>query len=79
MWNKLLSSLDTYSKGWSARKLSAFASILVAVYITINYTTPAFFIEALMVWLGFAATCLGLVHHEQLRKIKQDPPADPPV
>ena len=36
LFNNLIKSFTTDSEGWSARKLSAFAGVVTAIYITIK-------------------------------------------
>lgn len=77
---KFIASFDTHTKGWSARKLSAFVSVLISAIATFYYLEPQYLVEVLVVWLGFAATCLGFVHFEQLNKNKNEtntPTPDP--
>ena len=70
MWEKLLKSFDNSKDGYSGRKLSAFAGVFVATYITFKYIEPQYLIEAIMVWLCFSLLCLGIVTIEQIVKLK---------
>lgn len=58
---KLFASLDNHSLGYSGRKLSALAGVLVGVYITVHEIPKTDLITALYAWLGFALLCLGIV------------------
>jgi hypothetical protein len=67
--NNLIASFKTGDGGWSARKLTAFASIVVAVYVT--YTLPLDMrLHALYAWQLLALLCLGIVTIEQIIKFK---------
>lgn len=67
---KLLSSLDTHSKGYSGRKLSALAGVMIAAYITIKELPESAQLHALYAWLLFVLVCLGIVTIEQIIKLK---------
>jgi hypothetical protein len=66
----IYNSLNTDKPGFSARKLSALAGILVSIYITIRYTTPENLDSVLITWLLFILLCLGLVTFSQLAQFK---------
>ena len=69
MFKKLFGSLDNTQDGWSARKLTAFASIITAIYVT--YTLPLDVrLHALYAWQALALLCLGIVTFEQILKFK---------
>jgi hypothetical protein len=77
---KLLSAFDTHSKGFSARKLSAFVIILCVVAIHIGWLKYAFRTEnfslmegLLMIDYAFIAACLGMTTYETIQKIKNKP------
>lgn len=67
---KLISSLDNHSQGFSGRKISAAIAVLTCVVISLLYTEPANAVHMVMVWLCFAAICLGIVTIEQVIKLK---------
>ena len=73
---KLIASFDNDNAGFSARKLSAFAAVATAIYITVKEIPKEFLIEALYAWLGFALLCLGIITLEQIIKFK-NPQNDP--
>lgn len=64
--NKILASFDNTTDGFSARKLSAFAGVIVSIIATFRFVDDKTIIEALMVWLVFALLCLGIVTAEQV-------------
>ncbi len=66
----LYNSLNTDKKGLSARKLSAFAAIVVAAKISLNHATPENADSLTNSWLLFGLLCLGLVTAAQLSQIK---------
>lgn len=68
--NNLINSFTTDKSGFSARKLSAFAAVIVAIYITVKLVPIAAQIDALYAWLFFALICLGIVTIEQIINLK---------
>jgi hypothetical protein len=60
-FKKLFASLDNHSLGYSGRKLSSLAGVMVGVYITVHEIPKTDLITALYAWLGFALLCLGIV------------------
>lgn len=66
----ILSSFDTQQGGYSARKLSAFLSIVIAAYFGFRFGNENNIIELTIIWLSFALICLGIVTLEQLTKFK---------
>ena len=70
LFNDLVKSFSTDSGGLSARKLSAFAAVMTAIYVTAKEIPVTDQIHALCAWLFFAAVCLGIVTAEQIIKLK---------
>ena len=69
MFKKLFASFDNNTLGYSARKLTAFASLCVAAGVT--YTLPADAkLHALYAWLLLVLLCLGIVTIEQIIRLK---------
>lgn len=69
MFKKLFASFDNTTLGFSARKLTAFASIVVASYVT--YMLPADArLHALYAWQILALLCLGIITIEQVIKLR---------
>jgi hypothetical protein len=66
---KLSNSLDTTSSGFSGRKLTALASIIIAAYVTYQLPADAK-LYALYSWQTLALLCLGIVTIEQIVKLK---------
>lgn len=62
----IISSFNTDKGGYSARKLSAFASVVTATYVTYNFGDKDNVVELTLSWLGFALLLLGVVTVEQL-------------
>lgn len=65
---KLEASFDNTPEGFSARKLSAFAGVVVAIVATFMFVDEKVIISALGEWLIFAMMCLGIVTAEQILK-----------
>lgn len=74
--NNLILSFTTDKDGYSARKLSAFAAVIVGIYITAKLIPVAAQIDALYAWLGFGLLCLGIVTVEQIINLKNNKPND---
>lgn len=70
VFTNILSSFDAHTLGYSARKLSAFAAVVVAIYITVKLLPQAAQIDALYAWLAFGLLCLGIVTIEQIINLK---------
>ncbi len=65
--NKLLQSADNSSNGYSARKLSAFYSIVIAAtFLSYKFGDVNNAVKLVDSWLIFAAVCLGLVTAPQI-------------
>lgn len=78
-FSKLISSLDTHSKGYSARKLTALAVILMIIVGHIffyRYCTRSdkwdLWVEVLIIDYGMIAVCLGLTTWENLKGKKDE-------
>jgi len=52
--------------GFSARKLSSFAAIVIAIYITVFNVKSDNAIEFVYAWLLFSLLCLGIITAAQL-------------
>lgn len=75
----ILKSLKTTSGGYSGRKLSAFASVCVSAFLSYLYTDKTILTTVLLIWLSFAALCLGIVTIEKIIQLKNgvmDKPED---
>jgi hypothetical protein len=68
LWDKLIASFDNTPDGFSARKLSAFTAIVVALIATFRFADQAVIVNTLMVWLAFALLCMGIITAEQILK-----------
>jgi hypothetical protein len=69
--DKLISGLDTHTKGFSARKMSAFVVILCCIAAHIKWIALGDFKELDMVLTidyGFISLCLGLTTYEAIKK-----------
>lgn len=73
---KITWSFDNSSSGFSARKLSAFWSVMVATLVTLYVTIydktasmiPVYFAG---IWLLYSLLCLGIVTAEQVLRFKE--------
>lgn len=70
IFTKLIRSFDNAPGGFSARKLSAFIAVMMAIYGTVHYVDGTTVINAIMVWLTFALLCLGIITAEQVLRFK---------
>lgn len=73
---KIESTFDTHTKGYSARKLTAFAFVVLAVFLAIKFTTPDNLAEVLVIILTFVAFCLGLVTAQNIINLKNGTTTD---
>jgi hypothetical protein len=65
----LISSFDAHTLGFSARKLSAFAGVVMAIVVTLKLPKDAY-LHAIYAWQTFALLCLGIVTIEQIIRLK---------
>lgn len=81
IFKKIDASLDTHSKGWSARKLTALFAVSMAAYITKFELPHEAQLHALYAWLLLVVMCLGIVTAEQIIKFKNghEKPTDTPI
>lgn len=68
--NNIIKSFTTEKGGFSSRKLSAFAGVMTAIYVTTLLLPKSEQINALYAWLLFALACLGLIRIEQIIELK---------
>jgi len=76
--NKIISSLDNHSKGFSARKLSALVIIICVIAAHVKWLSLGDLTmlgEILMIDYGFISVCLGLTTFESIKK-KDEPKQD---
>ncbi len=67
--NKLLASLDTHTKGYSGRKLTAMWAVLVGTAVTYVLPNEAK-LHALYSWQLLALLCLGIVTVQNIIQFK---------
>jgi hypothetical protein len=65
----LVASFTTDTLGFSARKLSAFAGVVMAIVVTLKLPKDAY-LHAIYAWQTFALLCLGIVTIEQIIRLK---------
>jgi len=78
--NNILNSFTTDKAGYSARKLSAFVGISVAIIVTFKLPKDAY-LHAVYAWQTFGLLCLGIVTIEQIIRLKNggDKETPPPT
>lgn len=69
--NKILSGLDTHTKGFSARKMSAFVVVIMVIITHAKWFKSdhwEYLGEVLMLDFSFIAVCLGLTTWQYIKK-----------
>jgi len=69
IFKDLVASFTTDTLGFSARKLSAFVGVVVAIVVTFKLPKDAY-LHAIYAWQTFALLCLGIVTAEQIIRFK---------
>lgn len=67
--HNVLNSFNTEKVGYSARKLSGFTGVVVAIYITVFNVKADNSLYFLQSWQVFILICLGLVSAESIIKL----------
>jgi hypothetical protein len=78
-FSKVISAFDNHSKGFSARKLSAFTIIVMVVICHIKWFKSdhwEYLGEVLALDFGFICVCLGMTTYESIKKKDVTPPAE---
>jgi hypothetical protein len=81
LWSDLYSAIHSFiigiwksffndKEGASARKLSAFAGLVIGYYITIYELPESQQFNALCIWLLYSLVCFGIIRAEQLIELK---------
>lgn len=73
--DNILGALDTHTKGFSARKLSAFVIICCVIVLHVKWFKSdrwEFLGEVLALDFGFVSVCLGMTTYESIKK-KEEP------
>ena len=68
--NKLISSLDTHTRGFSARKLTAFAVMLCVIAAHVKWLSLGDFAmlgEILLIDYAFVAALLGMTTYQSIK------------
>ncbi len=66
----LINSLNNTDSGFSARKLTAFALMILIAYVHYKYVDLSNAIEAILIDLGGVLLLLGIITFEQILKFK---------
>jgi hypothetical protein len=74
--NDILASFNNYEQGASARKLTAFALMILIAYSHVKFVDLTNVVEVLIIDLSGVLLCLGLVSFEQIIKLKNGGSAD---
>ena len=72
LFNNLFNSLNNQDSGFSARKLTAFALMVLIAYIHYKYVDLSNAIEAILIDLAGVLLLLGIVTMEQIIRFKGD-------
>ena len=70
IFNYVFHSFTNGPEGFSARKLSSFLAVIVAVVATFHFGGPSFVTELVLIWLGFSLLCLGIITIQQIIDFK---------
>lgn len=68
--NNLINSLNNTDLGFSARKLTAFALMVLIAYVHYKYVDLSNAIEAILIDLAGVLLLLGIITFEQILKFK---------
>ena len=74
--NKLIGALDTHTKGFSARKLSAFVVIVLIVITHVKWFKSDHWehLDAVLALdFGFISVCLGMTTYESIKTKPNEP------
>ena len=71
LFNNLIGSLNNTDSGFSARKLTAFALMVLIAYVHYKYVDLSNAIEAILIDLGGVLLLLGIVTFEQIIRFRE--------
>ena len=71
IFENLLNSLNNQDSGFSARKLTAFALMVLIAYVHYKYVDLSNAIEAILIDLGGVLLLLGIVTFEQIIRFRE--------
>jgi len=57
---------NSKTEGFSARKLSAFAGVMVAMIATFRFCDEKILVDVIIAWLLFALLCMGIITLQQV-------------
>ena len=67
----LIESLNTQDSGYSARKLTSFALMVLIAYVHYKYVDLSNAIEAILIDLGGVLLLLGIITFEQVIRFRE--------
>ena len=70
IFENLINSLNNKDSGWSARKLTALALMILIAYVHYKYVDLSNAIEAILIDLGGVLLLLGIITFEQILLFK---------
>lgn len=70
LFSDIYNSFFADDKGFSGRKLSGFAAVVIGALLTYKHGSPDNADALLITWLLFALMCLGLVTFQQILQFK---------
>ena len=73
----LINSLNNQDSGFSARKLTAFALMILIAYVHYKYVDLSNAIEAILIDLGGVLLLLGIVTFEQIIRFREGSSSSP--
>jgi hypothetical protein len=79
IWENLVKSFTTEKGGFAARKLTAFALMVLIAYCHIKYVDNTNVIEAIIIDLSGVLLCLGLVTASNIIELKNGSKKDEPT
>ena len=72
----IINSLNNTDSGFSARKLTAFALMILIAYVHYKYVDLSNAIEAILIDLGGVLLLLGIVTFEQIIRFREGSPKE---
>lgn len=74
----IFGSLDNNNTGASARKLSGFAAVLTAIFLSVKHSNETNVENLVITWLLFGAVCFGIITIAEIIKLRNNKSEDKP-